>query len=134
MKPLKIGRTFELKILIDKGMTAKFFDCEIHPLYSTFDIVKHSEYAGRMAILQSLEPNEDAIGSSVYIDHINTAIVGDIVKIKAEVVEIDLNIIKCNITVTSISGETIALGFTKQKVVNKQKLSKKIKELYKSKL
>lgn len=126
MKEIRIGRRFDINLRVGKGMTAKFFDCEIHKLYSTFEIVKHAEYTGRMAIMQYLELEEDAVGTAVSIEHVSAAKVGDVIKVSATVTDYEKNVITCNISVYAASGDLIATGTTKQKVVNKQRFKEKM--------
>ena len=117
-----------MRLRVTLEMTARFFDCEIHPLYATFAIVEHAEYASRCAILPFLEPEEDAIGSSVEVEHTAPAHVGVIVTIEAEVIEVEGKNIVCRFIVRNGEQE-IAQGRTTQRVVNKEKLQEKIQKM-----
>ncbi|MCB0713300.1 MAG: thioesterase [Ignavibacteriae bacterium] len=110
---------FSIRLRVTPEMTARFFDCEIHPLYATFKIVEHAEYVSRCAILPFLEPEEDALGSSVEVEHIAPARVGDIVKIEARVVSVEGRDITCKFSVTKGEQE-LARGKTVQRVVKKR--------------
>ena len=56
-----------MRLRVTPEMTARFFGGGIHPVYATFALVEHAEYASRQAILPFLEPEEDAVGASVAI-------------------------------------------------------------------
>lgn len=111
--------SFSIRLRVTPEMTARFFDCEIHPLYATFKIVEHAEYVSRCAILPFLEPEEDAVGSSVQVEHIAPARVGDVVQVEATVVEVEGRDITCHFTVTREERE-LARGKTVQRVVVKR--------------
>ena len=127
MKAIPEHHTFSMRLRVTPEMTARFFDCEIHPLYATFAIVEHAEYACRCAILPFLEPEEDAIGSSVEIEHTGPAHVGAIVTIETEITGVEgKDIIS---TFTAKQGEKeIARGKTTQRVVDKAKFQQRIQD------
>lgn len=128
MKPIPADHTFTMKLRVTPEMTARFFDCEIHPLYATFTIVEHAEYAARCAILPYVEPHEDAVGSAVTIDHTGPAVPGDLVTITATIVEQEGRSIVCSFTV--LNGEQqIATGTTTQRVISKEKLNARVTAL-----
>ncbi len=118
-----------MRVQVTPEMTARFFDCEIHPLYATFAIVEHAEYASRCAILPFIEPEEDAIGSAVNVEHTGPAIVGDTVGITATVTAVEGRSIICTFTATN-GEEQIASGTTTQRVVSKAKLKERIHKLH----
>lgn len=120
--------TFSMRLRVTPEMTARFFDCTIHPVYATFALVEHGEYAARQAILPFLESDEDAVGSFVELEHTAATPVGWIVTITARVVEVDGRTITCEIVAEHAEG-IIARGLQRQRVVSKEKLRRKIAEL-----
>lgn len=110
-------------------MTARFFDGEIHPLYATFAIVEHAEYASRCVIMPFLEPEEDAIGYAVNIEHTGPAIIGDVVTITVTVRNVDGRSIDCAFTVAK-NDDPIASGNTIQRLVDKERMKGRIESLY----
>ena len=114
------SHSFSIRLRVTPEMTARFFDCEIHPLYATFAIVEHAEYVSRCAILPFLEPEEDAVGSAVSIEHVAPARVGEIVRVEASVTRVEGKEILCDFNV-SRDKEEIARGRTTQWVVGKER-------------
>lgn len=118
-----------MRLRVTPQMTARFFGCTIHPVYATFAIVEHGEYAARQAILPFLEPDEDAVGSFVELEHRASAAVGWIVEITARIAGVDGRTITCEITATGRDG-IIAQGRQRQRVVSKERLRQRIAALY----
>lgn len=119
-----------MRVRVTEQMTARFFDCLIHPLYATFALIEHAEYAARQVILPFLEPDEDAVGSSVAIEHLDATPVGWIVEITAWLAAVEGRTITCRIEARNSNG-VIARGTQQQRVVSKQKLRHRIAELEK---
>lgn len=117
-----------MRLRVTEAMTARFFDCTIHPLYATFAIVEHGEYAARQAILPFLEASEDAVGAQVELEHVAPAAVGTVVEITARVIEVAGRTITCAVTVRDASG-MIAQGTNRQRVVDRAKLRERIAAL-----
>jgi predicted thioesterase len=118
-----------MRLRVTPRMTARFFDCLIHPVYATFALVEHAEYATRQAILQFLEPDEDAVGASIELEHTGATPVGWIVEIRARIIEVAGRSISCEIVAYNRKGE-IARGRGRQRVVSKEKLRARIAALY----
>lgn len=117
-----------MRLRVSSAMTARFFDCTIHPVYATFAIVEHGEYAARQAILQFLEADEDAIGTHVELKHLASAPVGAVVEITARVASVSDRTIICDITALW-EGIAIARGTQTQRVVDKRKLAERMRTL-----
>jgi fluoroacetyl-CoA thioesterase len=118
-----------MRLRVTSEMTARFFGCEIHPLYATFAVVEHCEYASRQAILPFLESDQDAVGSAVAITHRSAVPVGAIVTIIARIAEVDGAKVRCRVEVRR--GERIvAEGTVEQRVVLREKLRHMIDGLY----
>ncbi|MBS1912038.1 MAG: thioesterase [Bacteroidetes bacterium] len=118
-----------MRLRVTAEMTARFFDCTIHPLYATFALIEHAEYASRQAILPFLEPGDDAVGAHVELEHVAPTPVGWIVEITARVIECDGRSIVCRITASNRNG-VIAEGTQRQRVVSKRRLEERIAALY----
>jgi fluoroacetyl-CoA thioesterase len=122
---------FSMRLRVTPEMTARFFDCTIHPVYATFAIVEHAEYASRQAILAFLESGEDAVGTHIELEHTASVPVGEVVEITARVIEVDGRTITCAVTARGEQG-IIAQGTQRQRVVSKRKLEDRIAALYRS--
>ena len=121
MLPLAIGHTFTMRLRVSAAMTARFFECEIHPLYATFAAVEHAEYAARCAIRSAVEPHEDAIGLAVELEHRAPAAVGTLLTIAATVETLEGRDVWCAVAITAEDGREIARGRTGQRVISREK-------------
>lgn len=117
-----------MRLRVSPAMTARFFDCTIHPVYATFAVVEHGEYAARQAILQFLEADEDAVGTHVALEHLASAPVGAVVEITARVASVTDRTIICEVTALW-EGVVIARGTQTQRVVDKRKLAARMRTL-----
>src|SRR3990172_3239130 len=61
----------------------------VHPVYSTWAMVRHMELASRKVILPFLEPGEDAVGYSVNVTHFAPTPVGMQVTVHATLQRIE---------------------------------------------
>lgn len=118
-----------MRVRVTPDMTAKFFGSTVHPLYATFAIVEHAEYASRQAIISFLDVDEDAVGSMVEIEHITAAPVGAIVAIEAIVTGVEGKTITCDFIVRR-GDSIIARGRSGQRVVDRERLKERIARLY----
>jgi predicted thioesterase len=121
MSPLPTGHTFTMRLRVTAAMTARFFECEIHPLYATFAAVEHAEYAARCAIRSAVEPHQDAIGLAVELEHRAPAAVGTLLTIAATVERLEGRDIWCAVAITAADGREIARGRTGQRVISREK-------------
>jgi predicted thioesterase len=119
---------FTMRVRVTTEMIARFFDCTMHPVYATFALVEHAEYAARMAIRSFLEPHEDAMGTEVQLEHTSATPVGWIVEITATVRDVDGRTIACDIVASNRNG-TIATGRAVQRVVARERLAAMLAEL-----
>jgi fluoroacetyl-CoA thioesterase len=126
---MTLDSTFSMRLVVTGEMTARFFGCEIHPLYATFAVVEHCEYASRQVIRPFLAPDQDAVGSAVQITHRSGVPVGALVTITARLVEVDGGRIVCAVEVRS-DDRVVADGTVEQRVMPKEKLQRMIAGLY----
>jgi fluoroacetyl-CoA thioesterase len=129
VRTIPLDHEFSMQLRVTSAMTARFFGCTIHPVYATFALVEHGEYAARQAILPFLESEEDAVGASIEMEHIAATPVGWVVEIRARVTEIAGRSITCEIIASNKKG-LIARGKQRQRVVSKEKLRQRIMALY----
>lgn len=118
-----------MQVRVTSEMTARFFGGSIHPLYATFALIEHAEYASRQAILPFLDRDDDAVGAAVELEHTMPTPIGWIVRITARVIEVDGRSITCEIVASNRDG-VIAHGRQRQRVVSKERLRSRIAELY----
>ncbi len=116
-------------ITVTEDMVARFEELGlVHPVYSTWFMVKHMELASRKVILPFLEAHEDAVGYGVSITHIAPTPVGATVTARARLVGIDGNQIMC--VVSAHNGvTTIGQGTTIQMLVPADTLRARLAEI-----
>lgn len=90
------GARAEVTIVVTPEMVAEFDELGVvHPVYSTWSMVRHMELACRRLILPFLEPDEEAVGYSVSVTHLSPTPVGMRVTATARLEQIDGNRIIC---------------------------------------
>jgi predicted thioesterase len=127
MKPIPIGFQATLEITVSDAMTVDFGAPDprlgkLHPVYATYWMAKHIEQAGRMIILEFLEPHEEGIGSKVSVNHRASALPGMRVKIVAEHTHTEGNRVYAAMKVWSELGDLIGEGQTEQVILPRDKL------------
>lgn len=110
-----------MRVRVTPEMVARFFDCTMHPVYATFVLVEHAEYAARMAIRSFIEQHEDALGTAVRFEHLAPTPVGWIVEITATVTRVEGRTIVCEIAAANRNGP-IARGEVEQRVVLRDRI------------
>jgi predicted thioesterase len=112
------GAEASVTITVTEEMLARFEELGlVHPVYSTWFMVKHMELASRKVILPYLEPDEDAVGHSVSVTHRAPTPLGATITAQARLVRIEGNQIVC--AVTAHNGRTtIGDGTTIQVLVD----------------
>lgn len=126
---LKPGAEASVKIIVTSEMVATFEELgPVHPLYSTWSMVRHMELACRKIILPYLEPGEDAVGYSVDVTHLAPTGVGEQVTARARLVEFDGRRIVCAVEAHN-EHEKIGEGTQVQMLVRKDRLASRIAEI-----
>lgn len=106
----------EITVVVED--TAIFYGEAVHPIYSTFALARDAEYTTRQFILIIADDDEEGIGTSLEIEHSNSAFVGDRVTFEAEVVKFEKKKLICT-WVARVNEEMIASGTTGQKLLKK---------------
>ena len=101
--------------------TAQFNGHVVHAVCSTFTLAREMEWAGRLFVLDMCDPGEEGIGTSLHIDHISPARVGDTVEVIATYKSFVNTELVCQITV-NVGKRTVAKGYTGQKILSKEKI------------
>jgi len=121
------GAEASVTITVTPDMLATFEELgPVHPLYSTWSMVRHMELACRKIILPYLEPDEDAVGYSVHVTHLASTGVGDRVTARARLVQIEGRRILCAVEANN-SREKIGEGTQVQMLVRKERLAEHIR-------
>lgn len=119
---LRPGAEGQVVVTVTRDMLARFEELGlVHPVYSTWSMVRHMELASRKVILPYLEPGEEAVGYSVSVTHLAPAAAGSVVTARARLLRLEGNKIVCA-TTAHHADVLIGEGTTVQVVVPAQVL------------
>jgi len=119
----KIGdqKTYTKTVSADE--TARFESGEVHPFYGTFALGRDVEWAGRLFVLDMKEEHEEGIGTYLHVDHHSPALIGEEVRITAEIIGIDGAKLDTSFKV-EVGQRLIASGKTGQMILDKEKIER----------
>jgi fluoroacetyl-CoA thioesterase len=116
------GTVGDVRITVTEAMLANFDELGlVHPVYSTWTMVKHMEEASRKVILPVLDADEDAVGHSIDVVHLAPTPVGAWVVARAILDRIEGRRIYCRLEAYNVR-ERIGEGHNVQVVVSRQRL------------
>ena len=116
---LEKGETCYYDIIVNKEDVASFHGKIVHNIYSTFALARDAEFSTRQFILMIADADEEGIGISLSIEHIDSAFVGEKIRFQAEVVQFDNKKLICK-WVARAGERMIARGETGQKLLKKE--------------
>jgi len=123
------GTAGEVRITVTDAMVANFDDLGmVHPVYSTWMMVKHLEEASRKVILPFLEDDEDALGYAIDVVHLAPTPVGMPVLARAIVEKVDGRRIYCRLEAFD-AREQIGTGHNIQVVVSRTRLRERFQAI-----
>jgi fluoroacetyl-CoA thioesterase len=108
--------------VVGPGDIAAFENGTVHDVYATFAIARDAEWAGRLFVLEMIDADEEGIGTSILINHLSPAFVGETVIFEATIDQIYRNVIGCTFS-AYVGKRLIASGRTGQKILKKDKLA-----------
>jgi predicted thioesterase len=127
VKDIPVGASAVLEVVVTPELTVRFDELgPVHPVYATYSMAKHFEEAGRKLLLRHLDPGEAGIGSSVAVEHLAPAWVGDTVTVTATCTEVRGNRLTCGCTAVDAGGRLLGRGTTEQVVLSEQALRARI--------
>ncbi|MGY1637164.1 thioesterase family protein [Geodermatophilus sp. SYSU D00742] len=127
MRPVPAGESAVLEVVVTPEMTVRFDELgPVHPVYATYSMAKHFEEAGRKLLLRYLDPRETGIGSSLSVEHLAPAWVGDVVRVTARCREHRGNRLTCECTAVDAEGRLLGRGTTGQVVLSEEALQARI--------
>jgi predicted thioesterase len=115
------GKSAELEVLVTPEMCPHFDGALVHPVYATWTMVNHMEVAGRKLILPYLEPDEEAVGAHIRVDHRSPATIGARVIVTAVTESATPHRLTCR-TVARCGERIIGEGVFVQVVMPKERL------------
>lgn len=119
------GIVREINVEVTDDMCPAFDGVIVHRCYSTWSLVHHMELACREVLVDFLEDDEEGIGSHVSADHLSPCKVGNTVRVRAELVEVDGRRVICDVTAHH-GNRLLARGKQVQVVMNKKRLRRLI--------
>ena len=127
MRPVPVGESAVLDVVVTPEMTVHVDELgPVHPVYATYSMAKHFEEAGRKLLLRHLEPGEAGIGSSLAVEHLAPAWVGDAVRVTARCVELRGNRLTCECTALDAEGRLLGRGTTGQVVMREEAVQARV--------
>jgi fluoroacetyl-CoA thioesterase len=116
--PIPVGETATLEVVVTPQMTVDFDEMgKVHPVYATYTMAKHFEEAGRKLLVPHLEPGDAGVGSSVAVEHLAPAWVGDALTVTARCTELRGNRLVCACTALDAFGRELGRGTSEQVVL-----------------
>ena len=118
-----------VEITVTPDMTARLDEKLIHPVYSTFWLAYHAEVAARRAIEPFFDEGDNAVGSSIHINHKAMAGIGARVQITARVSSVKGRHVLCTIEVVAQKTNTLlAEGTQGQVLMSSASLAERCKQ------
>ena len=94
----------------------------LHSVCSTFALARDFEWSSRLFFIDMKDDDEEGVGTSLTIDHVSPAFVGEEVVFTATVEEIHGMELVCSI-VARVDNRLIAKGKTGQRMLKKDRLA-----------
>lgn len=111
------GAEASVTITVTEEMLARFEHLGlVHPVYSTWSMIKHMELASRTVILPYLEDDEEAVGHNVSVTHRAPTPLGAVVTVRARLVAVEGSQVICAVSAQNERG-LIGEGTTIQVVL-----------------
>jgi predicted thioesterase len=122
------GIAREITVQVTEDMCPAFDGVVIHRVYATWSVAHHFEVAARKVLIDFLDEHEEAVGSHLSVDHFAPCPVGRIVRVRAELVEVQRDHrVRVVCDLTAHDGERLlARGRQVQVVMNKEHLKRYI--------
>ncbi|WP_369133882.1 thioesterase family protein [Modestobacter sp. I12A-02662] len=128
MKPVPIGATADLDVVVTAEMTVRFDELgPVHPVYATYSMAKHFEEAGRKLLLRHLEDGEAGIGRAVSVDHLAPSRVGDRIRVTARCSQLQGTRLTCECSALDAGGRLLGRGTTVQVVLPRDVLEARLR-------
>ena len=123
INPFSIADQLSFTHKVTTDDTARFESGEVHPVYGTFALAREAEWSGRLFVLEMKEEGEEGIGTSITVNHISPALVGQEVVFTATLKEVNRNEVITTYE-AKVGDRIIATGLQGQKIIKKEKLER----------
>ncbi len=124
----QIGDQTYLDFVVDSADLAAFNDEMVHPFYATFALGRDVEWTCRQFVLKMKDADEEGIGTFLNIQHKSPALLGETVRITAEISRLEKNQIDCLFKV-EVGDRLIAIGDQGQRILKKGKVEALIESI-----
>ena len=118
-----IGAKTTLQFTVGEKDLAEFETGVVHEFYGTFALGRDAEWTCRQFVLEMKEEGEEGIGTFLNIRHQSPALLGETVRITAEIIRLEGNSIDCSFEVR-VGERVIATGTQGQKILKLEKLAR----------
>jgi fluoroacetyl-CoA thioesterase len=122
----KPGDQKEYQYVVKETDVAAFHGTIVHRVMSTYSLAREMEWSTRLFVLDMRDDDEEGVGTSVSIDHLGPAFVGETITIYATIDSIEKNELLCSCTIT-VDGRPVATGTTGQKILKRERIAKLFK-------
>ena len=116
---LDIGLFFEKIITVDNSNVASRFEEGLPDVFSTPDMIQEMESASYRLLKEILPENQTSVGTHVNISHNKSLRVGQVVHVKAVVIDIDRKKITFSVTATS-DEDIVGRGTHSRFIIDKE--------------
>ncbi len=116
------GTAFVLEFEVAESMCPHFDGALVHPVCATWTLCHQMEVAGRKLLAPYLEPQEEAVGAHISIDHRAPAVIGSCVRVRAETVHATHRRLEASVTAHA-GDRLLATGRFVQIVLSKEMLA-----------
>lgn len=121
-KYVHVGDVMKTVHQVGKEDIAAFHGEQVHEVCSTFVIGREAEWSCRQFVLKMKEDHEEGIGTSLTIEHVSPAFVGENMVFEATLESINGNEILCSY-LAKVDNRLIAKGKSGQKLLPKSKIA-----------
>lgn len=123
-----IGVQTSLEFTVGEKDLAEFETGVVHEFYGTFALGRDAEWTCRQFVLEMKGEGEEGIGTFLNIRHQSPALLGETVRITAEIIRLEGNSIDCSFEV-KVGERVIATGTQGQKILKLEKLARLVEEI-----
>ena len=116
-----IGDVKQHSFVVSINDVATFNGEVLHRVCSTYKLGQEMEWSSRLFMLDIIEEDEEGMGTSLQIDHLSPAHVGEKVDLIATLKSFKQKFLICDIQV-KVGDRLIAKGSTGQKLLSKERL------------
>ena len=109
--------------VVEEADVAAFHNEIVHPVYSTFALARDAEFTTRQFIINIADEDEEGIGTSLSINHVNSAFVGEKVEFTGKVISFEKGRLLCSWE-ARVGDRVIANGETGQKLLKKEAVAR----------